>query len=561
MRAIITTLLLLIFVACNSVNEQPVAKMSLAAPIYQKGGLNYPVMSKDSAVKLRYTLVETSDSLIKYANIPGSKIFISKSFEVMQRCSVATNVTIQSDKKSTINSRLWYNKYRFYETFTIIGKNVIMQGLNLRGDNPDILTLDYAYNQTAIRCAADSFRVVNCNFYNWGWCGVYFYRYGGAWMEQCYCRSTKTSGYGYAVWFEGTIGQVGVVKDCIWEGNREDVDAGGQLNKYTVDGCVIDRGVTSHVNLQKQGGIGMTATNNYCVGRKSIGFCYPAVDSGFVVIKNNYFIGAPIPFLEGEFRDCMIDTVPNFYNGEGMSQPMCDVSVDSIYSNNNVGFTFLTTEKKVEVYWGDGTEPSFIAPGKTLHKYLTNGTYLIGARSWDYRGVPSNMVYKKFVVGTGLNFAFKTTARFTPGAGVMYVQLLVDDTLQLLNVDASKWWQWRRITRDMELKGTHKIAIRFYCAKDCSQAIQLWVDDFDFNGLISNSNFEERLVWNTKTPVSYWKYQGHSENGNTLGAGAGTDPDEKCGGEYSWHFEFRPTSTNILRHGTYIELYTTFNFK
>jgi hypothetical protein len=524
-----------------------------------KGGLLMKPMSKDSAQKAGYIFVSNSDSLIKYASIANSKIFIEKSFSLTQRCSVATGVNIQSDKKSTITSKLWFNKYRFYESFTIIGSNVTLQGLILRGDNPDILTLDYLYNQTAIRVVGENFHIINCDLINWGWASVYFYRYQGAVMEQCYCRGTKSSGYGYVgAWFEGTKNQYGIIKDCIFEEGREAIDAGGQLNSFTITGNVAEQSIGSHVDANKQAGIGVTATNNYCVGTAGIGFPYPRVDTGWVTISNNYFLRDRFPLLGSNPRPCKIDTSGNHYLGEGMNLPTCTLRIDSVYTFNgkqNARMTLLSVNKICQINFGDGSEPVFVNAGSLVHAYPIDGSYTVTLRCFDGRGIPSLRVSKSFYVGKtkGFSFAIKTTARFLPIENYFKVQFLIDDSV-IKSYEASNLWRWKKCFVPFDSVGIFKVALRIICVKDCPYSLQFWADDFSYMGQTLNCGFDDYYFY--QVPYSYWK--------QTLAGigGSGQVTDEKCGGAKSWHFEARTTEANpITTKGRYSDIYNYVTIK
>jgi hypothetical protein len=152
----------------------------------QKGGRpSYPVLTKDSAAKGGFVFVNSTASLLKEIQVPGNRIFISASFELTERAVIkAEGITIQSDKRSIITSRLWFDKFRFYESFTIDAKNVTMKGLVLHGEDCDIGTLDQTFHQTAIRCHADSFHIINCDISCFGWAAIYGHRYNGcAWSN------------------------------------------------------------------------------------------------------------------------------------------------------------------------------------------------------------------------------------------------------------------------------------------------------------------------------------------------------------------------------------------
>ncbi|MCX6273898.1 MAG: hypothetical protein NTV09_01655 [Bacteroidetes bacterium] len=201
----------------------------------QKGGRPiYPVLSKTSAIADGYVAVNNTAKLLEEIKKDSNKIFISESFELTSRANVTgNNLTIASDKKSVITSKLWFNKFRFFESFTITGKNVTFSGLRLKGDDCDVGMLDHDYYQTAIRCHADSFHIINCDIECFGWAAIYGERYNGMVVEQCYLKNNRNNGYGYGVWFEGLKNSIGLIKDCIFEDNRESIDAGGQLGGYS----------------------------------------------------------------------------------------------------------------------------------------------------------------------------------------------------------------------------------------------------------------------------------------------------------------------------------------
>ena len=224
----------------------------------QKGGRpDYPVLTREEAVAKGYVLVSSTEALLLEIQKDNNRIFISESFELTARAIVkGRNVVIESDKKSVITSKLWFTKFRFYESFAIEGKNVMFRGLRLKGDDCDIGMLDHDAYQTAIRCHADSFTIINCDIECFGWAAIYGHRYNGMLVEQCYLARNKNYGYGYGVWFEGAPGSVGMVKDCIFEDNRESVDAGGHLGAWTIAGCVTDRVIMSHKDPKKRAGIG-----------------------------------------------------------------------------------------------------------------------------------------------------------------------------------------------------------------------------------------------------------------------------------------------------------------
>ena len=154
----------------------------------QRGGIpSYPVLSREKARDSGYVFVTNTDELLREIVKDGNKIFISESFELLQRADITGNdIIIESDRQHAITSNLWFDKYRFYESFTITGRNVTMKGLVLQGSDCDIRTLDDKNAQTAIRCHADNFHIENCSIRCFGWAALYMHRYQGAVIEQCY---------------------------------------------------------------------------------------------------------------------------------------------------------------------------------------------------------------------------------------------------------------------------------------------------------------------------------------------------------------------------------------
>ncbi len=524
--------------------------------IGQRGGIpSYPVLSREQAIQKGYKLVDNSDALLQEIKKDGNKIFISGSFELKERADITgNNLVIESDKKSVITSNLWFNKYRFYESFTIDGKNITMRGLILQGSDCDIRTLDYKYAQTAIRCHADSFHIENCSITCFGWAAIYMHRYVGAVIEQCYLAGNKNYGYGYGVWFEGKPGSVGIVKNCLFEDNREAVDAGGHLGAWTVNGCVTDKSIQSHKNPDKRAGIGETIEGNYFIENKAgVGFPVPATDTGWIVIRNNYFAGdSAMCQVSGKNSGARITIQNNHFNGEGMKRPACKLNVESIEGNNCRFMYSSAGSAYYEMLWGDGSTPVMNESTRS-HTYIVSGSYTPQLRVFDNDGIPSVPVTKKIVVGKGLNAAIKTSARFLPAAGYYEVQLLIDDNI-VLKSDAADVWAWKRINFNPIEKGRHKIAIRLACIQDCSNSIQLWIDDFDYNGTIPNAGFEDDRNYH-HPPLSNWNQK---FSGNTR-VGSGITHLERCGGKYSWHFEFRPRKTTVTS-GSYAELYQFITF-
>lgn len=199
------------------------------------------------------------------------------------------------------------------------------------------------------------------------------------------------------------------------------------------------------------------------------------------------------------------------------------------------------------MYWGDGGLPVMNATEKS-HGYAVPGTYTPMLRVFNDDGIPSVPSKIKIVHGSGLNAAIKTTARFLPSAGFYQVQMLVDDSV-VLKFDAADVWSWKRINYNPTQNGKHKIAIRLVCLQNCRNAIQLWIDDFDYNGTIPNSGFEDDRKFH-HPPASNWN---QAFKGN-IPIGSGITNLERCGGKYSWRFEFRPRK-NIVKAGSYAELY------
>ena len=524
--------------------------------VAQRGGVpTYPVLSKEKAKEMGYVFVSNTNDLLKEIRKDGNKIFIAGSFELMERANITgKNVTIESDKNHVITSNLWFTKFRFYESFTITGKNVTIKGLVLKGSDCDIRTLDYKFAQTAIRCHADSFHIENCSITCFGWAALYMHRYQGALIEQCYLASNKNAGYGYGVWFEGKPGNVGVVRNCLFEDNRETVDAGGQLGAWSVIGCVIDNSLQSHKNPDLKAGIGESIIGNYFIEKKAgWQLPVPAVDTGWIVVKDNYFAGdSTVGRISSTDQCATISVLNNHYNSNEMKRPVCSLSVDSNKMDRYFFNYSSPTSSYYEMYWGDGSMP-VMNEKLRVHEYLVPGTYTPKLRVFNADGIPSVTVQTKIVHGNGINAAIKSTARQHPAAGFYKVQLLIDEIV-VLEFDASEVWKWKRINHNASLSGKHKIAIRLKCIQDCSNAIQLWIDDFDYSGTISNSGFEDERDYHNP-PYSNWKQKSSSN----IPVGAGITHLEKCGGNYAWRFEFRPKG-KIVNAGSYAELNQVINF-
>lgn len=513
----------------------------------QKGGLpSYPVLSLDSAKKNGYILINNSDSLVKYAKISNSKIFITGSFSLKERVVISgNNVIIEGDKRYTISSNLWYSTFRFFESFDIEGKNVVMKGLNLKGSDCDIRTLDTMWYQTGIRCHADSFHIINCNLSCWGWCAVYGQRYQGLLVDQCYISHNKNYGYGYAVWFEGSSKQYGVVSNCIMEDNREGIDAGGQKNIWSAIGNISDRGFTSHNDPNNQGGLGIYYLDNMFYPTGNVGTPIPSSDSGFLVVRNNYFMGdSNSVWITGVNPKAKIIIENNHYKGEGMNLPVCSVKMDSIIGGRAYLSLSSTGENAInyyQIYWGDGSGMATAKSNKTNHKYVTMGTYDVLCRSVSSSGKPSQWVRQKVVYKSltqkTLSCAIKSTARFLPKKGYYKISLLIDSVVKV-SYDATNIYKWKRLAFPIS-SGKHTIILKAECTKLCPYNILFWVDDFDVDGEILNSGLEDAEYY--QVPVSYWR-QGFNGVG-LRSIGSGIDSRESCSGDKSWRFEFRGTDS------------------
>lgn len=535
----------------------------LSTEIYaQKGGLLYPAITKKEAVSKGYIIITCADSLIKYAKISNSKIFIAAGFNIAQRCSVSgNNVLIECDKKSTITSTVWLSPFRLTETIFIQGNNVTIRGLKLKGDSPDILTLDHNLYQEGIRIYGDSATIINCEITDFDFAAIYCHKFKAARIEQCYLARCKRSGYGYGVWFEGKAGSNAIVKDCIFEDNRESIDAGGQPTVWTVEGCITDRGFTAHRNPRMQAGIGTTVTGNYMLEDAGAGFPYPMTDTGWLVIKGNFAMrsdSTAFNVRDSVNEKAKINIKDNHYNGDLMQRPECFFAIDNnpqdMAMNDVVKITIKADYPLCQVNWGDGGESVIVPTGILYHTYTDRGSYYIKVRIFDNKGVPSLWNTQRIVLGKNeISFAVKTTARFTPDTGYYSVQMLIDDSVTT-TFEAAKIYKWVRYADHFPLTGKHKIALRLICIKDCAQAIQLWIDDFDYNGRIPNSGFEDDDNY-YHPPNSNWRQK---FNGN-ISIGSGITKLEKCGGEYSWHFEFRPGPATV-KAGSYAELYQTISF-
>jgi hypothetical protein len=522
----------------------------------QKGGRpNYPVLSKDAAVANGYVLVHSTEDLIREIQKPGNKIFISESFELTARAIVSgNNVVIESDKKTVITSKLWFTKFRFYESFAIEGKNVTFKGLRLKGDDCNIGMLDHGEYQTAIRCHADSFHIINCDIECFGWCAIYGHRYNGMVVDQCYIARNKNYGYGYGVWFEGKPGSIGLVKDCIFEDNRASVDAGGQLGAWTVSGCVTDRVIMSHKDPRNKAGIGETITGNYFLGNASWFLHAPAVDTGWIKIIGNYFMEDSTGMMNGENPNAKYVYKNNRYNcGEDIF-PSTKIFLDSIKDGHvNVRCSSSATDPFFQVDYGDGTTDESKLSSHH-HTFLKEGTYFIRARSLNKQGVAGDWTLKKFVYSKGRNLtcAINTSSRFTP-PGFYDIQILIDSQI-VKSVDASELPSWQRFSVPISA-GRHKIEIRLICLQDSPHPIMLFIDDADVNGSILNSGFEEGRYYNP--PLSYWK---QSFSGNTK-VGSGIDFRDAASGNKCWRFEIRVMKDHQVAKGEIAALSQTILIK
>lgn len=497
-----------------------------------------------------YVLVDNTSALLEEIKKDNNKIFISGSFELTARAVISGNhVVIESDKKTTITSRLWFNKFRFFESFTINGKNVTMRGLRLEGDDCNIGMLDHDEYQTAIRCHADSFHIINCDIECFGWCGIYGERYHGMVVEQCYIAHHKNYGYGYGVWFEGGRGNIGLVKDCIFEDNRESVDAGGQTNAWTVTGCVTDRGFTSHRNPFQKAGIGVTITGNYFLNGAAYRFPAPYADTGWVVIKGNYFMVDSVWRITGSNPKAKYDISGNHYNCKRTDFPITRMQTEA-QSGNEVSVLLGSTVQHpfYQVYFGDGKKEEGHSTSYR-HAFATEGTYYIKARTIDEKGIAGEWEMQKVVVGEQrlLTCALKTSSRFTPG-GFYNVQLIVDGQV-LKTIDASQIWSWKRVEVPVE-KGRHTVAVKLICIKNADHPIMLLIDDFDYKGSIANAGFEEgkgRQVWR------------QSFSGTP--SGSGIDSRDGASGKNCWRFEMRKNKSGIVESGRSAMLYQLVLFR
>ena len=510
----------------------------------QKGGRpDYPVLSQAAAVSKGYVLVSTTEDLLREIQKDNNSIFISESFELTSRAVVTgNNVTIESDKKTVITSRLWFTKFRFYESFAIEGKNVTFKGLRLKGDDCNIGMLDHDEYQTAIRCHADSFHIINCDIECFGWAAIYGHRYNGMVVDQCYLARNKNYGYGYGVWFEGAPGSVGIVKDCIFEDNRESVDAGGHLGAWTISGCVTDRVIMSHKDPKMKAGIGETITGNYFLGKANWVLPVPAADTGWIKITGNYFMGDSTGKITGDNPKAKYVFKNNRYNCKEDIFPGTGVFIDSI-KNGRVHFhlTSTATDPFYQIDFGDGIREESKSSVRT-HTFTDEGTYFIRARSIGSNGVAGDWKLKKIVYSKGSNLtcAIKTSSRFTP-PGFYLVQILVDSTV-LKTIDASELVSWKRFSVPVN-SGHRKIEIRLLCIKDSPYPIMLLIDDVDVNGKILNAGFEEGKYYNP--PHAYWRQK---FSGNTR-VGSGIDFRDAASGNNCWRFEIRKNKDTLIAKG------------
>jgi hypothetical protein len=521
----------------------------------QKGGRpDYPVLKKEAAVAAGYVLVDNTSSLLEEIKKSGNKIFISGSFELTARAVVTgSNIIIESDKQSVITSKLWFNKFRLFESFTIAGKNVTFRGLKLKGDDCNIGMPDHDYYQTAIRCHTDSFHIINCDIECFGWAAIYGERYNGMLVEQCYISHNKNYGYGYGVWFEGLTNSVAVIRNCIFEDNRESVDAGGQLGAWTVTGCVFDRGITSHRNPFQKAGIGETVTNNYFLNGSAWKFPAPSVDTGWVILTGNYFMVDSAWRITGSNPKARYVIRGNHYKLTKNDFPLTTIKIES-ESGKKISFRLSSSVEHpfYQVRFGDESAAEGSA-GSFTHQYDDPGTYYIKARTIGSDGVTGEWEMTKVIIGAGseITCALKTSSRFTP-PGDYSVQILVDGIIKK-TIDASEIWSWKRFSVPVT-KGKHTIALKLLCIKDSFHPVMLLADDFDCNGNILNAGFEDGPYNNP--PHSLWR---QSFTGTP--SGSGIDFRDSASGKKSWRFEMRKNKTGVVNEGRSAMLYQVITVK
>jgi hypothetical protein len=516
----------------------------------QKGGRpTYPVLTREEAVTNGYVLVNSTQGLLLEIQKDNSKIFISESFELTARAIVSgNNVVIESDKKSVITSKLWFTKFRYFESFAIEGKNVTFKGLRLKGDDCDIGMLDHDAYQAAIRCHADSFHIINCDIECFGWAAIYGHRYNGMLVEQCYLARNKSYGYGYGVWFEGAPGSVGIVKDCIFEDNRESVDAGGHMGAWTITGCVTDRVIRSHNNPNKKAGIGETITGNYFLGNSSWGLPAPSSDTGWIKVTGNYFMGDSTGKVTSENPKAKYVIKDNHYRCGKEIFPETDLFFDLEKDGRlKLRCTSSAAHPFYQIDFGDGTREESTSATYD-HTFQKEGSYTIRARSIGKNGVAGKWKLKKFRYSQGHNLtcALKTSSRYTP-PGYYSIQVLVDSSV-LKSIDATELTSWKRFSVPIA-KGRHKIEIRLLCLQDSPHPIMLLIDDVDVNGTIPNADFEYEKEYHP--PQSNWR---QSFKGSTR-VGSGIDFRDRASGNNSWRFEMRTGKSGTIAKGQTASLY------
>src|SRR5262249_3973094 len=147
---------------------------------------------------------------------------------------------------------------------------------------------------------------------------------------------------------------IGMIKDCIFEDNRASIDAGGQLGAWTVKGSVFTQGVTSHKNPRMKAGIGETVLDNYFVDNASWQFPAPQADTGWIIIKNNFFMRDSLYAMTGSNEKARYEINGNHYSGDNASFPVVKISAKPL-AENSFELNLESPGKLFRIDFGDGS--------------------------------------------------------------------------------------------------------------------------------------------------------------------------------------------------------------
>lgn len=524
-------------------------------------------------------IVTNLDELISYTTMAKDKdtIFVGNKTILNltgQNIIINKGVKFLSERGSNKEGALLYSNSFYpelsYTPLILMKDSSEISGFRIQGPNKNITDHNQITQRgvaNAIKIDGYNVKILNNEIYNFDKWAVWAYKSQNNEIAYNYIHHTKLAGYGYGVWVGGYGSEKGgmtYIHHNIFDNCRHAIASSGSYNSWFAYNNFFLRQQT-FVNLDRHGqgrgtigGVNTWVKNNVFYSRQiHFGFPLPAVDSGTIVIENNYFARDTnnFGFIAGEKNDTLATKVldkrfslkNNFFNESQTSDLNTNLILNTKIGKSPLNLVAVCFNEGKRYYWGWGYTKGetitykgefskrFVSPSvMSFSCWVQSDSMKASKRAKQTLIVePEDSTKKILVASIKDSYNGNLTKRYEK-------QVWINNTI-IWRDDVAGNEEWTNLIIDVtkyltgiSKKDTIKLRLASINGEPNPQdgiiELNVWFDDIYIFNTGYKQNFEPTTFEEHPTVLSPWRQFPN-------GIGSGITSEESKTGEYSYSFD------------------------